>query len=211
MQIGIISDIHGDMRRLKMALDIFERLAVDTVVCAGDLVDSGPDGDAVVSFMRGSGIPCVQGNHDAEAHIAQALLDEAPELAFMIDHISPDNLAWLGALPQSLRFRWEGVDVLLAHANPHNLHDYITVYSSAETYAQAVAVAGADVLILGHTHRPMCVHYRDVMIVNPGSVLVNRTREARTCGVLSLPERDFRLYDIETGDVAPLEVTVIAG
>ncbi len=67
MKIGILSDVHGDMNSLQKALMFFERNAVDSMICAGDVVEKGDNDDGVVSRLRDLEILCVQGNHDENA------------------------------------------------------------------------------------------------------------------------------------------------
>ena len=62
--LGLISDVHADLKSLKRALDILQGQAVEKIICAGDLVDKGNEGDAVVRLIREQQIPSVMGNHD---------------------------------------------------------------------------------------------------------------------------------------------------
>ena len=48
MRLGLISDIHADLGALDAALGALVERRVDRIVCAGDVVEKGPDGDAVV-------------------------------------------------------------------------------------------------------------------------------------------------------------------
>src|SRR5262245_21424085 len=64
MRLGLIADIHADMRALETTLRCLERLEVDQIVCAGDLVGYGSEPDATVELVRALGIPCIRGNHD---------------------------------------------------------------------------------------------------------------------------------------------------
>ena len=67
-----------------------------------------------------------------------------------------------------------------------------------ELIAKAV---DAHVIVLGHTHQPMDIRVDGKVILNPGSIYGNRDRQERTCGVLSLPDCRFELYDIDTGQM----------
>ena len=42
-------------------------LGADKIVCAGDVVEKGPDGDSVVDALHRNLIPTVRGNHDDNA------------------------------------------------------------------------------------------------------------------------------------------------
>jgi putative phosphoesterase len=212
MRIGILSDIHADLPALAQALDLLRAQAVDRIVCAGDLVDRGPDGEAVVCRMREEALPCIQGNHDAEAAITQGWLRRNADL----DHprvqprlLSEDSLAWLAALPPSMNFTWVEQRVLLAHGTPWSAHDYVFPRTPPQVLRFVAECAGADVVILGHTHLPMRAWVDGVMIVNPGSVTGAAPRDSHTCGVLSLPDAGFEVYDLHTrAPVAVAEVRI---
>lgn len=73
-KIGLISDIHGEPYSLTLALDMLHGRGVDHILCAGDLLEKGSQGNAVAARIREEGIPCVQGNHDIEAVENQAWL-----------------------------------------------------------------------------------------------------------------------------------------
>ena len=57
MMIGILSDIHGQLDALNQALELFNHLHIQMMICAGDLVDRGPDGDKAVDIIRKMNIP----------------------------------------------------------------------------------------------------------------------------------------------------------
>ena len=67
MKIGLISDIHAQLARLDCAIDILQSQGVDMILCAGDLVNRGHEGDTVVERIRAVKIPTVRGNHDVIA------------------------------------------------------------------------------------------------------------------------------------------------
>jgi predicted phosphodiesterase len=75
-----------------------------------------------------------------------------------------------------------------------------------EEIAKAV---DAEVIILGHTHIQMHIQVDGQIIINPGAVYGNASSDSvydkpeitrHTCGVLSLPELSFDIYDIESGE-----------
>jgi predicted phosphodiesterase len=61
---AIISDIHGNHAGLVAALADIDRQGCDQIVCLGDLVEGGPDDEAVIETLQQRAIPCVRGNHD---------------------------------------------------------------------------------------------------------------------------------------------------
>ena len=196
MKLGLISDIHAQLAPLERALALLTALRVDKILCAGDLVEKGPDGDAVVSLLSQSLIPCVMGNHDQNA-VAHAALPDAlkpdDEAA-----LAPETTAWLATLPETWSWWWEGQVVMMAHASPTSLRARIGPEPDRipKRFRRWARSSGVDVLILGHTHAPMQLEYGDMTLINPGSVACTRPRDSGTCGVLTLPSRRLELYTL---------------
>lgn len=191
MKIGIFSDVHGHLNELQQTLQLFKLLKVDQIVCAGDLVDKGNYSDAVVELMRELRIPCVQGNHDKKAQFT------------WLTHLEPlkdSTIEYLTNLPTSLTFEWEGKSIYICHANPWEDASYYLYPNCPEFMLQEVVkTCSADIVIMGHTHHAMFIIYQNRLLLNPGSIYGNRDRPERTCGVLSLPEGQFQLYNIDNG------------
>ena len=142
----------------------------------------------VVKLVRERDIPVVQGNHDA-----------AP---FQPRFLSADTINWLTALPELLTFNWIGFHVMIAHGAPWDKWSYIQPTSPDSLHQRVADEAGADVVILGHTHKPMVVNVRQgtSWIFNPGSASRFATN-LPTCAILTLPvnnenDFDFRVFMI---------------
>lgn len=196
MKIGLISDVHADAKSLKRALDIFQGQQVECVVCAGDLVDKGSDGDAVVAQIRARNIPSVLGNHDYLADQNQGwLLRHYGQTHPML--LTEETLAYLDGLPDTLTYSWEGRRVLVAHGTPWSRDEYVYPHSKPELFKQVAQFAEADVVILGHTHEPMIALVDNVSIFNPGSV---NKHGSGTCATLTLPDCVSRVFNVRTGE-----------
>jgi hypothetical protein len=63
-RIALISDIHANDIALRAVLGDIRRTGVDQVVCLGDVVDLGPEPNAVIEILAELGCPCILGNHD---------------------------------------------------------------------------------------------------------------------------------------------------
>ena len=104
MQLGILSDVHGDIGALEAVLERLDDVhKVDHILCAGDLVGRGPDPNAVVTCIRERGIPTVKGNHDEWSY-----------------ELSPDNAAYLKQLPIDWQDVLEDVSIFMCHGKPGN-------------------------------------------------------------------------------------------
>ena len=65
MKYAIISDIHANPPALERVLADAERCGAEKVVCAGDVVDYGPDPAGAIRILRERGIECAIETHDA--------------------------------------------------------------------------------------------------------------------------------------------------
>jgi putative phosphoesterase len=202
MTLGLISDLHGDLRHTQLALSILRGQHVDAILCAGDLVEKEDDGEAVVSLIREQNIPCVMGNHDEVAPSNQRWLRDNADP----DHprtkiymLSDASIAYLEALPKERRFEWEGKRLLLVHGTPRSNVDYLLVNNSNEKFRIIAQLADADVVIYGHTHRALQAHFEDVWFFNPGAVIDDHFATP-TCATLRLPDCHFRVFSLHTGE-----------
>ncbi len=203
MKIGLIADIHADLAALELALALMEQHKVQKILCAGDLVDKGKDGNAVVQRIRDLKLPCVSGNHDSLAQATQEWYRRS-DPQFVPSHLilRPENVAFLEALPHTLLIETPSCNILLMHATPWRNDIYLrpsTPRSVFERVAEAAHAQSAQVVVLGHTHIPMQVYVNGVLILNPGSVCGAYAQGSRTCGVLHLPERHFQVFDLDSG------------
>lgn len=191
MQIGVISDIHGDYQALEIALDRLDNVhKVDHIVCAGDLVGRGPQEDRVVSVIRERDIPTVRGNHDEWFY-----------------DLSDESTDYLKGLPLDVRLNFDGTTAFMCHGKPgSNLWGLYRDHVSETLLNMMLESLGVDVLITGHTHVPMYMCVDRGCVVNPGSIYTFKSARAtsHTYGVLHLPGLTFDLYDLTTEALEPV-------
>lgn len=191
MRLGLVSDIHASYGSLERAFDILADRRVDRVVCMGDIVQKGRDGDAVIRALRDNWVICVQGNHDANA-VRRAREEGDASLA-------AESIEWLAALPAERAYEWEGARIAISHAAPGGIDAYVWPYEIPKRLKRALRSSPFDVILLGHTHVPMMVAHAGTWLVNPGSVLGLRPRDSHTCGVLDLPSLELEIVSLDDG------------
>jgi len=198
MRLGLIADIHGDMRALETTLTRLEQLAVDQIVCLGDLVGYGSEPDAVVARMRDGGVPCIRGNHDRWAIERRQILGWR---GWKAADLRDDTWDFLGRLPASLRLELGGRIIELYHGSPDGDPEYVTAYKPLPpSVEQFWEQSDARVLVLGHTHIPMIDRGPRGTVINPGSVLgVPGVQTSYTFAVLDAPSLAVRIYEVRTG------------
>ncbi len=173
MRTLVISDVHGNLEALEAVL---RAEPWDELVCLGDLVAYGPSPLACVARIRDADAVVVQGNHDramAEgiAPRCRPAFERLAEVthAFARAEVTAPDLEYLGALPRWLFLELGGRRHLVVHAAPTDpLYRYLG--PDPETWAREVGRAGAEVILVGHTHLQFRLEVGGVPVVNPGSV-----------------------------------------
>jgi putative phosphoesterase len=209
VKIGIISDIHANLEGLERALALLQGQKVDTILCAGDLVERGENGDDVVRRIQEEGFPVVMGNHDHLARSNQDYCLKHPRRFPNYPALCEETFEYLDSLPPHLRFVEGEKRLYLTHGAPWDVEQYIFVKQPPEQFKRVLQEAEAEIVILGHTHQPMMVEVEDKgWILNAGScssnylpdaILMQKPPRQRSCGILTLPHFDFKVYDLDTG------------
>ena len=194
MKIGLISDIHAHLSDLERALDILYSHSVEKILCAGDLVEKGPDGDAVVELLNKNLIAAVEGNHDENAVRHGALGFEDGET-----RLSAESLSFLTALPKTRDYEWNGKRVLLCHGTPESNKTRVYAEKVPKRMKKYLRQSCYDIFIHGHSHAPMDVNWKGIRLLNPGSVRGVRARDSHTCGVLDLSSGVFDVLRLKDG------------
>lgn len=188
MRVALISDVHANYEALR-GLEPDLRSA-DRVVCLGDCVGYYCQVNEVLDAVRRLRPVAVLGNHDHYAlHGCPTHLDRAVQrgAAYAARVLTPENRAWLAALPLVWDGELGGRRLLAAHGSPWNpLGDYL--YADQPGLLR-LREYDADVVAMGQTHRPLLRQEARPVLVNPGSVGQPRDGGGGAC---------FAFWDTET-------------
>jgi len=153
--IALLADVHANLDALDAVLTADEVAAADEVLVLGDSVGYGPDPAAVLARLRADPrIRVLKGNHD------QAMVDPVVAARFTKDawwsaewtreHLAPDDLAWLAALPLELGGE-EWLAVHGAPADPQRFNQYVYRFS-ADDNLERLELDGVPLCFYGNTH-----------------------------------------------------------
>jgi predicted phosphodiesterase len=192
VRIAVFGDVHGNSIALDAVLTaIAGQGPVDGYIVLGDLANAGPDPVGVLDrlralpnarFVRGNGdrytvtgeIPTWFEQERSEAEIAAMRLGITESVAWARGAITAaDQYDWLAALPFDLRVALpDGTRLLAVHATHRRDDEYILSPNRTDDELRAIlADADADLILAGHTHRPLDRTLGDrLRIVNPGCV-----------------------------------------
>ena len=151
MRFLILSDIHSNLDALEAVLA--GTPAYDVVANLGDIVGYGACPNEVIDRSRELGKIFVRGNHDKTcagiADIRGFNYIAAAAVVWTNHALTPDNLAWLKALPQGPLPLEPLTDVLVAHGSPRDEDEYLL---GSDHAADSVDALDAPLTFFGHTH-----------------------------------------------------------
>jgi putative phosphoesterase len=179
IKIAVIGDVHGNLQALEAVLKDAERRGCKVLLNTGDVLGYGADPEKVAKLLRSK--PCISiiGNYDLKAFRIHEHKDLWPGdkpkdklLAFewAYEHISPATRAWLKSLPQELRMDLGGQNLLMVHGSPDSMDEHLGPETPERRLEEIAEAAGADLIIVGHSHLPMSRTVKGVRFLNPGSV-----------------------------------------
>lgn len=183
MRVLVISDLHSNWAALRA---VVAKEHADQVLCLGDIVDYGPSPVETLRWVRTNATVTVRGNHDTavafdsscrSSSVFRRLSEETRRLT--IPMLSEDERRWVGALPIQTSVELDGRRVALLHAAPDDpLYQYLPA-TEVDAWQRAVEGVDADIILVGHTHLPVILPLGNKLVVNPGSVGLQRDGDPR--------------------------------
>ncbi|HET7325601.1 MAG TPA: metallophosphoesterase family protein [Halococcus sp.] len=202
MQIGVISDIHGN----RVALDaVFEDMpSMDALVCAGDVVGYNPWPGACVDAVCEREIPTVMGNHDRAVASGTAFAFNSMAGAgveYAREELTDDQMEWLETLPTE-RTAFDGrMKIVHGHPDDPDRYTYPDLFSPD-------LLSDEDVLVMGHTHVQHHETYEEGIVMNPGSIGQPRDGDPRAAyAIVDLDSMTVEEHRVEY-DIAAVERAV---
>jgi putative phosphoesterase len=195
MKIGVISDVHNHLEALEYALE--QLRDCDLILSLGDLVSDYRVDPRVLKLAREAHVEGIAGNHEKGILMVPGSRVRAT--------LTPEDLAFLQALPAQRTLEADGRRIVVAHGAPWDDPDhfrcaYLFPYDAAGV-ARAATEACADLLLLGHTHVPMAVRVNGTLVFNPGTCGEPRGRDSQlTFGLLDTHVGEARVYAVRLGD-----------
>ncbi len=146
MKFGLLADIHGDVQKLKQAIDQLTRLHVDQFVTLGDIIYDGSNAAETVDLLRECGAIGVFGNHEL------GLCVEPSER--MLCRFDDRVVDFFGSLKPQLPIG----EVMFSHTWPHlDATDLLSYYDGqspeqAGALTECFARTSQRVIMIGHFH-----------------------------------------------------------
>ncbi len=183
MNLILLSDIHGNLPALEVALTHVEKLDAHQVLVAGDIVGDGPWPAETVDRLMELDVPVVRGNVDRGV---TAMPEDEAELdrraragerdanrAWTALQLGAHRRHWLRSLPGQTIVEVSGMSILLLHGSPLGDTDYIYPSVTSQGMREKLRPLGGprpDILVCGHSHLPFARQVNGVFVANAGSV-----------------------------------------
>jgi predicted phosphodiesterase len=158
MRIAVLSDIHGFSLALERVLAHIDANGFfDQVVVAGDLCEVGPAPADVLATLASRELIVIQGNTDFDIVEAARTGEGYGSVRYAIEQIGRNGIEYLARLPFSHRITPPGAelpqhDLLVVHANPHNLLDRMEPTASDRELRERIGDETAGAIAFGHYH-----------------------------------------------------------
>jgi predicted phosphodiesterase len=151
------------------------------VICTGDVVAYCAAPEETAQLVAAWGCHVIQGNCEqqlaAGAEDCACNFEDGTECAalakgwypFANSRMSPEMRAWMGGLPTTLRFTYAGRTFRVVHGGTDIVNRWVFP-SEREILTEEVVLAGADVVIAGHSGIPSITRIRKRVWFNPGVI-----------------------------------------
>ena len=154
MRYGIISDIHSNLEALQVVLESLEGMAVDEIICAGDIVGYNANPNECIDLIREHSVRSIMGNHEARVLSIKDLSLFTPDAAAAIEwtqkNITTESLEYLRSLPESITI--DGLFKVI-HGSLKSYDSYISgKWTPTESLLSIKDSGEVPICLFGHTH-----------------------------------------------------------
>lgn len=179
MKIAVISDIHGDIKKLKFFIDYITKEGIETVLNLGDIIGGDNPVEVLRIIMNDKRFINIKGNHDSSL--------------FLEDELSTKEIDWLKNLPLTRVFKFESKKFLMVHSRISSNTEVPLLYNEKSLLEFLKDYKGDyDYVLFGHTHfQCLLSYYEGKTMINPGSLGLSYDEKISFC-----------IIDLENNNIA---------
>ncbi len=179
MRIAAIYDIHGNLPALEAVFAEIRDLHVDRIIVGGDVLP-GPMPRETLDLLLGLEIPTQFIIGNGETAVLEAMAGRKPEkvpepyrpiIQWTAQELTREHQQIMSTWPKTLLAdSGDTGNVLFCHATPRDENECFTRLTPEAELTSIFAVAGAPVVVCGHTHMQFDRMIGSTRVVNAGSV-----------------------------------------
>lgn len=205
MKMGIISDIHGNIKALDAVLRELKSRKIEKIICLGDLIGGAARSEDVVQRIMQieDKCICVRGNrekyiiegmpltvHDEKNITSKVQLDRNE---WIKNHLSKTSIEYIYNLPKEITYQVEGKHIYVAHypmKEDGSLKKHIKVANLKEN-EEMFSNIDADIYLYGHTHKNVCNKSSNKIYINPGALGCPGKTNNAPYGILEIKDNEI--------------------
>lgn len=207
MRLAILSDIHGNLVALETVLNELAHRSIDRHICLGDVASSGPQPHAVLAKLMELEWPIVQGNTDAWLLNPERYSGDDPfyrrvdEIAGWCEmQLTYQDRAFLQTFRPVVEMALgDGLELLGFHGSPRSNEEFITMSTPESEMEEIFGSLPQQIFAGGHTHQQLLRRYRDIHLLNPGSVGLPYEAMRPDGSERNVPWAEYAVLDWESG------------
>lgn len=199
MRIAFISDVHANVIALKAVIQEIDRLGIQTVVNAGDIIGYYPFPNETIRLLRERKVVSIRGNHDRSVlstNTNRMNMMASAAVRWTAEKMERENIGYLRSLKDHMDVHFWNLRASVHHGSPFDEDEY--VYEDQIGNEMLASCPGSKLLVLGHTHVPYIVHLDRGHVINPGSVGQPRDGDPRASFLVHDPMKGS--FDIKRVD-----------
>jgi len=179
MRVALIGDIHANLPALEMVLSHAARHGAEAYWNLGDMLGYGPFPNEVIARLKRENVLSVIGNYDLKVLKFEKFKEKWKEtkrpekytaFEWASSNLSDESRAFLESLPTELRIEHEGYRILLTHGSPESIKEPLTPSTPESRLSHLARSAGADIIVVGHSHDAFYRITEGIRFINTGSV-----------------------------------------
>lgn len=209
MKIGIVSDVHSNIKALEETFKYFEKEKVEKIICIGDVIGIGPfpkecidfliaNENKILSFVRGNHENyLIKGlhrkNHNDEN--AKPMTDEQMSTHYWNhSRLGEKEIEYIKKLKEREILNLENVKIVIEHypMDENNIFKKFKKNPSEEEIVEMFEKKDADVYLFGHTHSKYYLEKENKLFINPGSLGCPIYTNSASAGILEVIENKIK-------------------
>ena len=176
MKIAFLADIHGNYFALKRVLHQLKKEKIKHIYFLGDYVNYFYEPKKCIEKIIESKGVCIRGNHEdillkikskkIKKQKYKDLLGKSLDISLKLQ---PKYINFLKKMPKKKVISLNGEKFLLAHGSPWD-NNFYCYKNNFNKWKKKILKYKYKVIILAHTHIQMEKNYKNIKILNVGSV-----------------------------------------
>lgn len=213
MKIGIITDIHSNIKALNAVLDEFDKTKVDKIISCGDIIGIGPNPEETVQALisKKNILISVRGNHEQylinglpkEVHDNKRKMsdDEIKNHRWNQNQLSNESKEFIKKLKVSNIVQVENKKIYIVHYPIDEKFKYkkFMKFPNIKENENMFQDIDADIFLYGHTHTTCINNRKDKWYINCGSLGCPMKSNIANAGILTISgnEINYKQLNVE--------------